>query len=257
MFNRGLDKFGLPPFLAYILLPICFVGLSNYLFSKSEFAEYIYVLLAFGLLTKLTDKKRNEGLYRRNSNRKTKYKLKHMRHVLFISLLIFSSCKTVTTENEVDASVVEMWEGFTNSNSTFKGADIPESFYFHNNKEDANRLADLVLKGKKKSSSSLYFLYEEYNADLPKIGAKQIVTDFEGKAQAVIETTKVDTIPFNKISVAYAEMDMGTQVEPLKKWKKAHWDFFTTVMNEFEEKPTEEMLVVCESFKIIWTTESE
>ena len=57
MFNRGLNKFGFPPFLAYVLLSICFVGLSNYLFSKSEFAEYIYVLLAFGLLTKLTDKK--------------------------------------------------------------------------------------------------------------------------------------------------------------------------------------------------------
>ncbi len=92
---------------------------------------------------------------------------------------------------------------------------------------------------------------------MPKIGAKQIITDFEGKAQAVIETTKVDTIPFNKISVAYAELDMGTTVEPLKKWQKAHWDFFSSVLTEFGEKPTEEMLVVCESFEIIWTKESE
>lgn len=149
-----------------------------------------------------------------------------------------------------------MWVRFTNSNLEFEGEAIPESFYFHDNKEDANRLAALVLKGKKKSSSSLYFLYEHYNADLPKIGTKQIVTDFEGKAQAVIETIKVDTIPFNQVLIAYAELDMGTTVEPLKKWQKAHWDFFASVLKEFGEKPTEEMLVVCETFEIIWTTES-
>lgn len=72
-----------------------------------------------------------------------------MRHVLLILLLILSSCKTATTEDEVDASVAEMWKGFTNSNSQYKGADIPESFYFHDNKEDAKRLAALVLNGKK------------------------------------------------------------------------------------------------------------
>lgn len=62
MSNRKLTEFGLPPFLAYTLLLICFVGLSVYLFSKSEFAEYFYILLALGLLIKLTNKKRNEFL---------------------------------------------------------------------------------------------------------------------------------------------------------------------------------------------------
>ncbi len=62
MLNRSLTAFGFPPLLAYILLPVCFVGLSGYLFSKTEFAEYIFLLLAFALLSKQTGRKRNEFL---------------------------------------------------------------------------------------------------------------------------------------------------------------------------------------------------
>ena len=46
---------------------------------------------------------------------------------------------------------------------------------------------------------------------------------------------------------------MGTDVEPLIKWKKAHWKFFANAMEQSGVKPTEEMLIVCERFEIIWT----
>ncbi len=49
-------------FGAYILFSMCFIGLSVFLFSRTEFAEYLYILVSFGFLTKLTDKKRNEFL---------------------------------------------------------------------------------------------------------------------------------------------------------------------------------------------------
>lgn len=62
MTNRKLVEFGIPLFFAYTLIPICFVGLSVYLFSKTEFAGYIYILTVFGFLSKLTNKKRNEFL---------------------------------------------------------------------------------------------------------------------------------------------------------------------------------------------------
>lgn len=181
-----------------------------------------------------------------------------MKHLTIILFLIIISCKSETktemkTENGIDKTVYEMWNSYTKSNSEFKSNEIPESWYFHNNKEDANRLAELILNGKKKASSGLYFWYEEANADLPKIGTKHIITDFEGKAQAIIEIKKVDTIPFNQISKDYAEMDMGTKIEPLKKWKKAHWEFFASTMEESGVKPAEEMLIVCERFETIWT----
>ncbi|MDB2606672.1 ASCH domain-containing protein, partial [Zobellia sp.] len=113
-------------------------------------------------------------------------------------------------------------------------------------------LAELVANGKKQAGSGLYTWYQDANADLPKTGMKHIITDFDGKAQAIIEIIKVDTIPFNEISETYAAMDMGTEIEPLKKWKKAHWEFFTSTMKERKKEPTENMLVVCEYFETIW-----
>ncbi len=62
MSNRKLTEFGIPPFLAYVLLSVLFVGLSVQLFAKTEFAGYVYVLIALFFLTKLTEKKRNEFL---------------------------------------------------------------------------------------------------------------------------------------------------------------------------------------------------
>ena len=181
-----------------------------------------------------------------------------MRYVTIILFLILISCKSEIkteskTEDGIDKSVYEMWDNFSKSNPEFKKDEIPESWYFHNNKEDANRLAELTLNGKKEAGSSLYAMYEQYNVDLPKVGTKHIITDFDGKALAIIEIKRVDTIPFNQITKEYAELDMGTKIEPLKKWEKAHWDFFASVMEEGGEKPTEEMLVVCEWFETIWT----
>ena len=180
-----------------------------------------------------------------------------MKYTTLVLFLILVSCKSepkteAKTENDIDHTVSEMWGSYTTAYPEFKNTEIPEAWFFHNNREDANRLAALVEKGKKKAGSGLYAWYKEANVDLPKVGTKHIITDFDGSARAIIEIKKVDTIPFNKISEAYAEMDMGTSIEPLKKWKKAHWDFFSSALQESGEKPTEEMLIVCESFETIW-----
>lgn len=145
-----------------------------------------------------------------------------------------------------------MWNNFTAANPEFKKDELPDADSFHNNEADAKRLADLIVSGKKQAGSMLYFFFEEANADLPAIGTKSIVTDFDGKARAIIEITKVDTIPFNQIPAAYAALDMGTDIESLKKWKKAHWDFFAPAMEQSGKKPTEEMLIVCTWFETIW-----
>lgn len=180
-----------------------------------------------------------------------------MKRLIILFFLIFINCKNVTKtqtlkENEIDKSVYEMWNNYIKVNPQFKDDKIPESDFFHNNKEDANRLAKLTITGKKKASSGLLSLYKEYNIDIPKVGTKQIITDFDGKAQVIIQNTKIDTILFYKISKEYAEMDMGTDIKPLEKWKKAHWIFFERFLKESGKKPTEEMEVVCIRFKKIW-----
>ncbi|WP_299683577.1 ASCH domain-containing protein [uncultured Dokdonia sp.] len=183
-----------------------------------------------------------------------------MKYITLLLFLCYISCKNdikTITENEIDITVYELWNSYVAANPIAKDAEMPEADYFHNTKEGANRLAALTVNGKKKASSGLYMLYQHYKVALPEVGTKQIITDFEGKAKAIIEIKRVDTIPFREISEEYASLDMGTDSEPLKKWRKAHWDFFTNVMKEQGKQPTEEMLVVCEWFETIWTEKNK
>lgn len=62
MTNRKLEDAGFNPLLAYFLLTTLFVGLSIYLFHKTEFAEYIYLLLALTLVGKFSETRRIEFL---------------------------------------------------------------------------------------------------------------------------------------------------------------------------------------------------
>ena len=197
-----------------------------------------------------------------------------MKYFIFILFLVSIGCKTesktkaeqpsqtatqLEAEPEIDPSVYHIWEDYIELHPEFKGDSIPPAEFFHNNRADANRLAALTRNGKKKASSGLYQLYQHYQVDLPKVGDKQIVTDFDGKAQAIIENKNVDTIPFNKISAAYAALDMGTPIEPLAKWKKAHWNFFKNFLDENESagQLNAQMLIVCVTFDTLLTRKPE
>ncbi len=54
--------FGLPFIIGYPLLLTVFILLSNYLFSKTEFATYLYSFIALSLVSKLSETRRNDFL---------------------------------------------------------------------------------------------------------------------------------------------------------------------------------------------------
>nr|WP_321227887.1 ABC transporter permease [uncultured Psychroserpens sp.] len=62
MLNRRIIDFGLPLLIGYTLLPFVFISLSNYLFRNTEFANYVYALIAISLVSKLSEPKRNDFL---------------------------------------------------------------------------------------------------------------------------------------------------------------------------------------------------
>lgn len=180
-----------------------------------------------------------------------------MKNLPFILILILYSCKStpkteVASDSEIDPTVFSMWEDFTQANPIFKREEMPESWFFHDNQKDADRLAKLVRERKKQAGSGLYVWYEEAGADVPTVGTKHIITNFDGKARAIIEIVQVDTVPFNQISSAYAAMDMATDVDPLATWKTAHEAFFKSTLEESGQEFNEDMLVVCETFTTIW-----
>ncbi len=171
-----------------------------------------------------------------------------MKYLSLLLFMLFINCKSEDKPKTPEA----LWQDYIATYPEHSTDVIPDADFFHNNEADANRLGQLILAGKKRAGSSLYSLYRKYEMDLPQPGKMQIVTDFDGNALALIETIAVDTVPFNQISAAYAAKDMGTEDNALKKWKKEHWDFFEYFLDEMGEKPSGDMLIVCEQFKKVW-----
>ncbi len=72
MLNRRMIDFGLPLLIGYSLIPFVFILLSNYLFGNTEFAIYVYGLIAISFVSKLSEPKRNDFL--KSIFNKDKYK---------------------------------------------------------------------------------------------------------------------------------------------------------------------------------------
>jgi uncharacterized protein YhfF len=175
--------------------------------------------------------------------------------VLFILTII--SCETNTDKNYNSGmetnkqSVKNLWNSFIEENPNIKNKEIPISFYFCDNKKDADECAELVVNGIKRATATSLWWFEKNNEVLPKIGDQYIVTDWDGNARAIIETTKVEKVPYNKISSEFAEIE-GEGDKSLEYWKKVHQVYYTREMKPFKEEFDENMIIVCEYFKTIY-----
>lgn len=148
-------------------------------------------------------------------------------------------------------SVEVLWNNFRNENPETKKIALPISFYFCDNEFDANECADLVVKGIKKATATSLWWYKKNNEPLPKVGDLYIITDWSGNAKAVIETTKIDQVPYNKITSEFAEIE-GEGDKSLAYWKRVHNDYYTREMKVFNEQFDENMIIVCEQFKTVY-----
>ncbi len=126
------------------------------------------------------------------------------------------------------------------------------SWHFCDNKIDANECVILVLNNIKTATSPSLWWYQSYDEPLPKIGDINIVTNWEGEAQCIIETNNVSIIPFNEITASYAEQG-GEGDKSLKYWKRVHWEYYHRELAGTSFTPCENMPIVCETFKVVYT----
>ena len=150
-------------------------------------------------------------------------------------------------------TVKEMWkkylstigENINNSGKTY------ESWYFCNNEKDANELAGLVKKGIKKATASLHCLYEIENELIPEVGDYAVITNWKGVAQSIVQITSINTIPFKEVTEELAAKE-GEGDKTLSFWRKVHRKVFTLELKEYSKKFSEDMLVVCEEFAVVY-----
>lgn len=153
---------------------------------------------------------------------------------------------------DTDSSVDDLWNEFIRANAEYETHKVPDSWYFCDHEKDADECANLVVRGIKQATSSSLWWFEENNASKPKVGDLNIVTNWNGTGKAIIRTTKVEQIPFNKITKEHAAIE-GEGDKSLSYWKKVHWDYFSREMKPSGKKPTEDMIIIYEQFDTIWT----
>lgn len=114
-----------------------------------------------------------------------------------------------------------------------------------------DKLAELVIKGIKAATTSLYYWYESGEERLPKTGDYSVILDAKGNAVCIIQTTKVYIVPFCEVSKEHARKE-GEGDLTLAYWRQVHKDFFSDELKVEQKDFSETMDVVCEEFKLIY-----
>ncbi|BBF42380.1 hypothetical protein lbkm_1062 [Lachnospiraceae bacterium KM106-2] len=117
--------------------------------------------------------------------------------------------------------------------------------------ESPDLLADLTARGIKTATASAYPFYVVEKCPLPQPGDHSIILNRAGDAVCIIRTTKVTVVPFYDVSAEHAYKE-GEGDRSLRFWRECHTEAFRNELTEIHETFSENMLVVCEEFKVVY-----
>lgn len=124
---------------------------------------------------------------------------------------------------------------------------------FGDGAEMANTLGALVVEGRKTATASSLWSYEDSDEAEPSPGDLSIILDGSETPICIIQTTDVVVRPFNEVSAEFARLE-GEGDLSLTFWREAHRSFFTREAERLQRTFDETMPVVCEQFKVIYTS---
>lgn len=145
----------------------------------------------------------------------------------------------------------EMWAQYTAQNG-IDPATAYSAWHFCDNEADANELAELVFAGNKRATASCLWGYEYENESLPKEGNYNVILNWQGSAQGILKTSKIDIVPFGMVSDEFAAIE-GEGDKSLDYWRKAHLPYFTRECEAMGKTFDDAMPVVCEQFSVVFS----
>ena len=140
----------------------------------------------------------------------------------------------------------EMWNAYKKINPSI--GDEIDAWAFG---VESDILANLVFKGEKTATASVYDLYALEGELLPQEGTFDIILDSQNQAVCIVEITKVSVQSFNQVSAQHAFKE-GEGDKSLAYWRQVHEDFFTEWMREAGQNFTPESKVVLEEFRKVY-----
>lgn len=153
----------------------------------------------------------------------------------------------------IPSNVAEFWAAFCAEVGEDRSDRFFEAFHFADNEATANELAELVLAGVKLATASLLWSFENAGGSPPTPGALSVVTNWDGRPTCVIETVKVEVLPFEQVTAAFAAIE-GEGDGSLEYWRRAHWAYFGRECARVGREPSLAMPVACEQFQVVYRT---
>ncbi|MGM0422913.1 MAG: ASCH domain-containing protein [Pseudomonadota bacterium] len=145
---------------------------------------------------------------------------------------------------------LDYWHAYVESLDT-KPEDPVVEAGIAGNKEIADQLLDLFLKGQKTAASSLVTDFELSGDPLPKIGKYWIILDSKNTPKCIVKTTKIEFHQFSQvpetIAIAEGEGDLS-----MDYWRKAHITFFTPFLKDWGITDLDTETVVTEFYEMVF-----
>ena len=140
----------------------------------------------------------------------------------------------------------EMWNKYKQINPSI--GDEIDAWAFG---VEPDLLADLVLRGEKTATASVYDLYVLEDEPLPQEGTFDIILDSQNQAVCIVEIIKVSVEPFSQVSAQHVYKE-GEGDKSLTYWRQIHEDFFTDCLGQAGLTFTPESKVVLEEFRKVY-----
>ncbi len=125
-----------------------------------------------------------------------------------------------------------------------------DAYHFCSDQKNADICTELVAKGEKRATTGLLRGYEYEREPLPEAGQLTVITNWKKLPRCIIETTSVMIKPFKEVDSEHA-FEEGEGDKSLEFWRKEHWKYFSAECEDLGGKPSQEMPVVLERFKLV------
>lgn len=127
----------------------------------------------------------------------------------------------------------------------------PDAFAFGGGGAIADELAELVLAGRKRATTSLEVEFTSLSEPLPTVGSVSIILRGNLTPVAIIERTEVRTLPFEEVADEYAAIE-GEGDGSLAYWRQTHREYFNSVCERLGGSFEERTPVICQVFRVVW-----
>lgn len=148
----------------------------------------------------------------------------------------------------MNSSINQLWDRYRALNPTAP-VEIPISFHFCDNQEDADICAELVWSGKKRATAPSVAELELAGDPIPRIGDLAIVTNWAGDAVAIIRTVSVTIKSFGDIDDEFARAEAEGDLT-LEWWRAARQSYYENVLTGSRYKVDDNLQIVCEHFEL-------